>query len=356
MGYQSSDIDFALIGHQDCWKNITGFVDLLSNNGRSLPVEKISEVYSFIPPRKLFDIEIRSITGETVRGGYIETFISPDELATRYWKKNVMKVNEAAECVRKLNAGVAALGGFTSIVIEGRNDRLNENSSTNFTTGNTLTSAFIVKSLEKACIKLGKNLGNQQLLIIGATGDIGSACVQYFSGKVKKLLLCAREGSKLIALERKLKEKGYEAHASRYITTLLPHADLIISIASSTIQHFHSSLCKKDVIICDAGYPKNLVSNMNESLKARSYSGGMGLVTGGYQLIPAAHHNFYEFPVKDVVHGCLLEAVVLAFEKMFTPFSAGRGNISTDKIELIYSLAQKHGITEAPFFNSITAW
>jgi fatty aldehyde-generating acyl-ACP reductase len=356
MGNESSDIDFALIGHQDCWKNIKSFVDILSKNERSLPAEKISEVYSFIPPRKIFDIEIQSITGETVKGGYIETFISPDELAARYWKKNVMKVNEAADCARKLNAGVAALGGFTSIVIEGRNDRLNEGSSTNFTTGNTLTTAFIVKSLENACIRSGKKIQDQHLLIIGATGDIGSACVEYFSGKVKKLLLCARQGARLMALERKLKDKGYEAHASRYITTLLPQADLIISIASSTIQHFHSSLCKKDVIICDAGYPKNLVFNVNESLKKRLYSGGMGYVKGGYRLLPSVHQGFYEFPVKDVVHGCLLEAVILAFEKMYTPFSAGRGNISTDKIELIYSLAQKHGITEAPFFNSNNAW
>ena len=47
MGYESPDIDFALIGHQDCWKKVTCFVDFLSNGSRSLPAEKISEVYSF---------------------------------------------------------------------------------------------------------------------------------------------------------------------------------------------------------------------------------------------------------------------------------------------------------------------
>jgi fatty aldehyde-generating acyl-ACP reductase len=189
MGYQSADIDFALIGHQDCWKKITGFVDFLSE--RPLPAEKISEVYSFIPPRKIFDIEIQSITGEKVNGCYIETFISPDELGVRHWKKNVIKVKEAAACARKLHANVAALGGFTSIVLEGRNDTLNDGASTKFTTGNSLTAAFIVKSVEKACRKFDKKLEDQQLLVIGATGDIGSACVKYFSGKVKKLLLCA---------------------------------------------------------------------------------------------------------------------------------------------------------------------
>jgi predicted amino acid dehydrogenase len=46
----------------------------------------------------------------------------------------------------------------------------------------------------------------------------------------------------------------------------------------------------------------------------------------------------------------MLEGVILAFEKLYTPFSVGRGNITPCKLEAVYSLAQKHGITEAPFF------
>ncbi|MEJ7673874.1 MAG: hypothetical protein WKF59_14545 [Chitinophagaceae bacterium] len=82
----------------------------------------------------------------------------------------------------------------------------------------------------------------------------------------------------------------------------------------------------------------------------------MGHVKGGYQFTPSVHHDFYDFPVKDVAHGCMLEGVILAFEKLYIPFSSGRGNITPRKIELIYSLVQKHGITEAPFFNPINAW
>lgn len=356
MGYQSPDIDFALIGHQDCWKKITGFVDFLSDGRQSLPAEKISEVYSFIPPRRIFDIEIRSITGHEAKGCYIETFISPDELEVRHWKKNVIKVKEAAACAHKLNANIASLGGFTSIVLEGRNDTLNNGSSTKFTTGNSLTAAFIVKSLEKACRKFYKQLEDQQLLVIGATGDIGSACVQYFSGKVKKLLLCARQNVTLQKMKSELEGNGLQAQASTDVTILLPQADLIIAIASSAIQNFHPSLCKKDVIICDAGYPKNLVTDLGDAFKEKLYCGGMGHVKSGYQFTPSIHHELYEFPVKDVAHGCMLEGVILAFEKLYVPFSAGRGNITPDKIELIYSLAQKHGITEAPFFNPVNAW
>ena len=192
MGNRSSNIEFALIGHQDCWRKIIRFVDFLSTGKQSLTAEKIAEVYSYIPPRKLFDIEVNSITGQIAKGCYIETFISPDELGMRFWKKNVMKVREAATCARLTGAGVAGLGGFTSIVLEGRDNSLNENSATMFTTGNTLTAAFIVNAVEKACMRFNKDLKEQKLLIIGATGDIGSACVNYFTGKVNAFLLCAR--------------------------------------------------------------------------------------------------------------------------------------------------------------------
>ena len=235
MANQSSDIEFALIGHQDCWEKIIRFVDFLKTGKQGLTKEKISEVYSYIPPRRLFDIEVNSIKGQTVQGCYIETFISPDELGIRYWKKNVMKVKEAASCARRLGARIAGLGGFTSIVLEGRDNSLNENSTTMFTTGNTLTAAFMVKGVEKACKRFNRDLKAQKLLIIGATGDIGSACVQYFTGKVDELLLCARQTASLVVLEKDLIVNGCTVKASTDVTSLLGEADIIIAIASSTI-------------------------------------------------------------------------------------------------------------------------
>ncbi|MEO5685052.1 MAG: hypothetical protein ABIQ88_20580 [Chitinophagaceae bacterium] len=356
MGYQPADIAFALIGHQDCWKKITGFVDFFSKSPQGLSAEKVAQVYSFIPPRVLFDVVVQSVIGQRVKGCYIETFISPDELAPRHWKKNIEKVKAAAACARKLGAGVASLGGFTSIVLEGRNDALNDGAFTKFTTGNSLTAAFIVKALEKACIKFDRQLADLQLLVIGATGDIGSACVEYFAGKVKNLLLCARQNATLQQHVLALQKKGLQAEASTDLATLLPQADLIIAIASSGIPNFNPLLCRKDVIICDAGYPRNLVLEFGNDFKDRLFYGGMGVIKGGYTFSPAVHHNLYKFPINNVAHGCMLEGIVLALEKLYTPFSAGRGNITPDKIEQIYLMAQKHGITEAPFFNGLNAW
>jgi predicted amino acid dehydrogenase len=304
----------------------------------------------------LFDIEVSSTTGKLVKGCYVETFISPDELMFRYWKINTEKVRDAAKLARLDGVGIAALGGFTSIVLEGKDNSLNENSTTKFTTGNTLTAAFIVKGIEKACLRFGKKLSDQNILVIGATGDIGSGCVHYFASKVAKLLLCARQSPALKELAAKLQRDGQAVAASINVNELLPEADLIIAIANSTIDNFDSTLCKEDVIICDAGYPKNLIYRLEQPLTDRLISGGMGFISGEYVCRPNIMDRMYEFPLKKIGHGCLLEAIVLSFCDQYIPFSTGKGNITKEKIELIYAMAQQHGILLAPFFNEKKVW
>ncbi len=358
MDSSASNVEFALIGHQDSWQKISCFVNHLRNNsnGHEIPGEKLAEVYSYFPPRSLFDIEVKSLTGKIAKGKYIETFISPDELNVKYWKNNISKVRDAAECALKIEAGIAALGGFTSIVLEGRIDLLNENDGTKFTTGNTLTAAYIAKGVEKACTIFGKKLEDQNLLIIGSTGDIGSACIGYFSGKVKKLLLCARQKNVLLQQENKLSENKIPAINSTDVGTLLPQADIIIAIASSMIENFNPVLCKKDVIICDAGYPKNLDCKLPGNLTERMFCGGMGKVIGGFSSTPDFHTSLYNFPDKNVAHGCLLEAIVLAMENKKLAYSTGKGNITNEKINTIYAMGEKHGIIEAPLFNINGLW
>ncbi len=358
MDRPAPNVAFALIGHQDSWQKISCFVNSLRNNsnGSEIPKEKLAEVYSYFPPRSLFDIEVKSLTGKIVKGKYIETFISPDELNLKYWKNNIAKVKDAAACASKLEAGIAALGGFTSIVLEGRVDSLNENTFTKFTTGNTLTAAYIAKNVEKACALFRKKLSDQNLLIIGSTGDIGSACVSYFSGKVKNFLLCARQQNILLQQKKELSENKISAISSIDVETMLPQADIIIAIASSMIENFNPALCKNDAIICDAGYPKNLDCILPGNLIKRMFCGGMGIVQGGYKFTPDYHTGLYNFPDKNIAHGCLLEAIVLAMENKKIAYSTGKGNITSQKIEAIYAMGEKHGIIEAPLFNVNGLW
>ena len=89
---------------------------------------------------------------------YIDCFISPDRLDCEYVHDNIGRVRAAAACAINAGARIVSLGGFSSILIEGNFDQLPEKADTVFTTGNTLTVAFIVQGIRKMCAMEGREI------------------------------------------------------------------------------------------------------------------------------------------------------------------------------------------------------
>jgi fatty aldehyde-generating acyl-ACP reductase len=354
MASAASSINFAAIGHQDSWESIERFVNALRAPGQEfLSVEKLKHIFPYIPPRVLFNVNVKSVTGKEIKGVYIDTFIDPDKLDARHAKTNIKKVVQAAACAGKEGAAIATLGGFTSIVLEGSFDAFPQN-GTAFSTGNTLTAAYIVKGLEQAAGQCNICLENSTLLIVGATGDIGLACVDYFKKKVKQLHLCARNLYRIEKLADRLKKDQVKAVYDISVDNLLPGADVVICVASDRELDFRN--CKKNVLICDAGYPKNLGNNISDNPDVYLFHGGMGQVSGGYTFNPDYSDSIYQYPAPGIAHGCLLEAIVLAFENKIEQYSMGKGNITIAKMEEIYAIGLRHGITLAPLHNANGLW
>ncbi len=354
MDSTTSSLDFAVLGHQDSWQNISDFINgIRTSNEGELTNEKIKEIFSFIPPRTLFKMTVRSKTGAEIKGTYIETFIEPDKLDSSFLRINIAKVRNAVSCAKKTKAKIATLGGFTSIVLEGNLDSFSVG-ETKFTTGNTLTAALIVKGIEKAANDRNINLKESSVLIVGATGDIGIACTNFLKTRTKKLLLSARNFQRLKKLADELINNGQQVIYSVNIQDLIPEADIIICVASST--GIQLSNLKKGVVICDAGYPKNLENKIEHTEGVHLFHGGMGQISYGYDLEPDYSATFYRYAAPNIVHGCILEAIVLAFENKFESYSAGKGNITSDRMEEIYNLSLKHGIGLAPFYNALGLW
>jgi len=354
MDSQAPSIDFAVIGHQDSWQNITAFINSIRTNGQGeLSLEKIKNIFSFIPPRDIFRAKVKSKTGAEISGVYIETFIDPDKLETQFIRTNIGKVMNGMACAKKMGAKIVALGGFTSIVLEGNLDSFSRGES-KFTTGNTLTAAYIVKGIEKAATLHGIDLEESAILIVGATGDIGRACVNFLKNKAKKLLLCARNNHRLENLSQELTKENIQVSYSVSLEELIPEAEIIICAASSS--GIKLADCKKNVLICDAGYPKNFETKIENNDGLKLFHGGMGQVAHGYTFTPDYSNTIYRYAAPYIIHGCILEAMVLAFENKFETYSTGKGNITIDKMEEIYSLSVKHGIDVAPFYNENGLW
>jgi fatty aldehyde-generating acyl-ACP reductase len=354
MDNQPSGISFAIVGHLDTWQKIEKLTNVW-RQGIPLPIEKVKEIFSFIPPRKILDIEVTSPIAGVLKGAYIETFISPDELNHSHLGKNLQKVKQACRCAASLKANIVSLGGFSSIILEAGREDLSWMNETAFTTGNTLTAAFIADAVEKACDLLGQPLGDCNLLVIGSTGDIGSACVNYFEGATRKLLLAARQPGALKKQVTKLENRNIACSGSTDVNTLLPHADILICAASSLLTNCDLNALPSHAIVCDAGYPKNL-QHIPEFNHQRLFSGGMGVALNGFILNPDHRQDLYELPLENIVHGCVLESIVLAMEGNPVPYSYGRGNITKEAMKGILNLATRHSIVTAPFFNESGTW
>src|SRR5271154_3713947 len=176
---RDSGVDFALIGHQESWTAAADVLAVLRGPDHTpLPDDEIKDILPWIPPRAVCHVEVTSVDGAKARGLYIDSFIPPDRLEAAHMHDNVARVRGAAAYAIRAGAKVVSLGGFSSILIEGNFDQLPERHNTVFTTGNTLTVGFIVQGVKKMCALEGRDLLGSTLLIVGATGDLGSGCAR----------------------------------------------------------------------------------------------------------------------------------------------------------------------------------
>ena len=351
------DIDFALIGHQESWRAAADVLAVLRGPERTrLPDDEIRDILPWIPPRAVCHVEVGSVFNTKIgsakaRGLYIDSFIPPDRLEAAYVHENIARVRAAAACAIKAGAKIVSLGGFSSILIEGNFDQLPERQDTVFTTGNTLTVGFIVQGIKKMCTLEGRNLYSSTLLIVGATGDVGSGCARCLAPLVKRVLLSARNAERLRKLAAELRDHGVQVEIATGLQQFSAEADLVICAASLASPSLLLGRIAPDAIVCDAGYPKNL-SPSAQMPGAKIFFGGLGQITGGLSFAPDFHGVLNRHPFPDVVHGCLLEGMALALEGRFEPFSQGRGFITPERVAEIETIAERHGIYLAPLYNA----
>jgi fatty aldehyde-generating acyl-ACP reductase len=345
-------VDFALIGHQECWRAAADVLAVLRGPEHPpLPDEEIRDILPWIPARAVCHVDIGSITGAKARGVYIDSFIPPDRLDAAYMRDNLVRVRGAASYAIKAGAKIVSLGGFSSILIEGNFDQLPERHGTVFTTGNTLTVGFIVQGIRKMCALEGRNLRRSTLLIVGATGDVGSGCARCLAPFVKRVLLSARNVERLRRLAAELEADGVEVEIATGREQFSVEADIVICAASLASPSLLLGRIATDAIVCDAGYPKNL-SPRGQMADARVFFGGLGQIAGGMRFKPDFQGVLNRHPFPDVAHGCLLEGMALALERRFEPFSQGRGFITPGRVEEIETVAARHGIYLAPLYNA----
>lgn len=290
------------------------------------------------------EITVKSITGQVIKGLYVESCFLPEMLATRRIKAATRKIINAMAHAQKLGIDITALGGFSSIIFENfnlsqieriRNIRLEFQ---RFTTGNTHTAYIICRQVEQASAKLGIDLSKATVAVCGATGDIGSAVCRWLNARtdIQELLLIARDRERLNALQEELGRGQIQS-----LEEALPQADIIVWVASMPKGvEIDVNTLKKPCLLIDGGYPKNLDTKVQHP--------EVFVLKGGI----VEHSLDIEWPLMRLVNmdaparqlfACFAESMLLEFEKWHTNFSWGRNQITVEKMDKIGEVSVKHG-------------
>jgi fatty aldehyde-generating acyl-ACP reductase len=330
---------FGLIGHS------TSF-EAARAKARNLGFEEFAEgdldMWCSAPPQLVEHLQVISATGKSIEGAYIDSCFVPEMLSR--FKTARRKVLSAMELAQKNGIDITALGGFTSIIFENFNLLKEQQirSTTlqweRFTTGNTHTAWVICRQVETNAPKLGIDLRQARVAVIGATGDIGSAVCRWLSQRtgVKELLLVARQPQPLLDLQQEL-----GGGRILKLEEALPEADVVVWVASlpQTLSIDAANL-KSPCLMIDGGYPKNL--------DTKASGNGIHVLKGGiveffsditWQMMEMAEMD----NPKRQMFACFAEAILLEFEGIHTNFSWGRNNISLDKMDLIGAASLRHG-------------
>lgn len=345
--------NYALIGHLDSFARYRWFFNQLRETDKeSLSDTELRSYINAMPPSRVAEIyPVEGSLGRSVRGCYIDCYFDPESLNDlSYMRLALRKVKKGCELAARLGVGIVSLGGFTSILGElSRESHPLVIDQTAFTTGNTLTCYATLQGTIEMVERRGRNLEEERVLIIGATGDIGSGCTRWLNGRVRRLDLVARDFNRLERFIDDLPSTKTLIKAHRDINSIASQADIVIAVANTLSNVFDPSIFDPQAIICDVGYPKNF--------KTRSKSGGPIIFYGGMikgpgegKVEPSFLMNEL-YPDLDVIQGCLGEAPLLAMADRMEPFSYGRGNITPEKIDEIGALARAHGFSVAPPHN-----
>ena len=332
---------FGLIGHSTSFEDAKRKASML---GFDHIADGDLDVWCTAPPQLVENVEVKSATGISIEGSYIDSCFVPEMLSR--FKTARRKVLNAMELAQKKGINITALGGFTSIIFENFNllqYKQIRNTSLEwerFTTGNTHTAWVICKQLEINAPRIGIDLKKATVAVIGATGDIGSAVCRWLINKtgISELLMVARQQEPLALLQKEL-----DGGTVTSLNEALPQADIVVWVASmpKTIE-IDTDKLKKPCLMIDGGYPKNLDEKF-QCENIHVLKGGIVEFFNdiGWNMMELAE---MQNPQREMF-ACFAEAMILEFEKCHTNFSWGRNNISLEKMEFIGAASLKHGFS-----------
>jgi len=309
-------------------------------------VDVIEKAMAYAPPFTYSHVTgIKSPTGAEAEGWLISVGGTPKELMAHTPEFTYARLLAAAETARKLGAQVMGLGAFTKVVGDA-GVTVAKQAPLPVTTGNSYSASGALWAAHEALDQLGlteldeKGRIKGKVMVVGASGAIGSVCARLLALSSDELWLVSPESAKLLALKQDI-ERGHPratVHVAATPNDHLGNMDLIVTATSGAGKRILDIMqVKPGCVITDVARPLDLSA---EDVAKRP---DVLVIESGEIMLPGDVKMKNIGLPKGVAYACLAETVVLALEGRYETFTVGR-NIEWEKVKEIYKLGLKHGM------------
>jgi predicted amino acid dehydrogenase len=331
--------DFAFIIHPIELDDVFRKLKFMKN----WPVPIVEAVVRTLPPFKVSEITgIQSAHAQT-SGHFISCPLTSTQMVTLPEERVINKIIRAGKIAEKLGAKIVGLGAMTSVVGDA-GITVAKNLNIAVTTGNSYTVATALQGTKKAAELMGLDISRAEVLVVGATGSIGSVCARILARDARFLTLLARDKNKLDHLSsRILRETGLATKVSSDIKRAVQRADIIIAVTGSADAVIDVMDLKPGAVVCDVARPRDV------SKRCAELRDDVLVIEGGVVDVPGnVDFGFnFGFPLRTS-YACMAETMILALEGKFKSFTLGR-DVSVAQIDEITNLADKHGFKLSGF-------
>jgi fatty aldehyde-generating acyl-ACP reductase len=347
---------FAFVIHPTSLEDVARYEPGAVGKGRPL-IEKIME---WIPAYAAVHVSgVRTPDGRETEGWFVAATYMPEQMLGLPRETVYAKILDAIRIGADLGAEVVGLGAFTGVVGDA-GITLAERSPIPVTTGNSLTIAAGVKSLLRGAREMEIDAAAATAVVIGATGSIGSACVELIAPHVEHVVLVARNRTRLerFALEAARLPCGISWTTD--VDDAVPRGELVLTATTSTRELIEPGLLRNGAVVCELSLPHDVGRRVAlERPDVLVTEGGNMRVPGTprFERVREPGHDFDLGLPAGTALACMSETMVLALEERRENYTLGRG-IDLAKVREIDALAARAGFELADmraFDRAVTA-
>ncbi|GAC1309968.1 MAG: hypothetical protein NVSMB19_23990 [Vulcanimicrobiaceae bacterium] len=214
------------------------------------------------------------------------------------------------------------------------------------TTGNSLTIAAGVGSLLRGAHEMDIELAGATAVVIGATGSIGSACVELLAPHVAEVVLVARNRTRLEKLVAELRERVTCALSiSTDVGASVPRGALVLTATTSTQELIEPNDLQTGAVVCELSLPHDVGRRVAVERPDVLVTEGGNMKVPGTPRFARVRDPDRDFdlglPPRTAL-ACMSETMVLALENRRANYTLGRG-IDLEKVREIEMLATRAG-------------